>query len=524
MKTLRILYHIARADFLERVRQYSFLVMLGLVLWIGYLSASGTIRMRIPPDHIGIVNSAWVGGTMTITVSLLLGWVGFYIVKGSVNRDYITGVGQIMATTPLNRPLYMLGKWLSNFAVLGITILILLFAGILMNLFSGVAGFSLTALAAPLVIIAIPSVAMIAAFAILFESVRWLRGGLGNIIYFFFFLFILILTTEMRIGSPDHTINPYIDYSGWQIVGDSVSRAAQAVYPDSAGGFTFSITPLESPQLFVWNGVEWTAGIILSRVIFLGAAAGIAMLSALLFDRFNPSIALPVRRRGARKPSAAPGMSEPAPLPAGVLTPLGGSFQRAPFLRVLAAELKLFLKGRSWWWYAVAAVLVVAQLTAQIETARTFLIIAWIWPILILSKMGCREIHFDTRQIVFSSPRPVENQLPAMWLSALIVLALLGSGALVRFIQAGDTFSMFGWMTGLLFIPSLALASGIVTGSSKVFEALYVLWMYLLTQQIAPVDFLGINPGSPLHFYALLAVLLVAVSVFARHRQLRTSY
>ena len=31
MSNLRVLYHLARADFLERTRRYSFLIMLGLV-------------------------------------------------------------------------------------------------------------------------------------------------------------------------------------------------------------------------------------------------------------------------------------------------------------------------------------------------------------------------------------------------------------------------------------------------------------------------------------------------------------
>src|SRR5512139_141430 len=108
MKTLRILYHLARADFLERVRRYSFLLMLGLVVWIGYLSASGQFRISVSPDYIGVLNSAWIGATMTLTVTFTLAWLGFYLVKGSVSRDYVTGVGQIMATTPLSRPVYML--------------------------------------------------------------------------------------------------------------------------------------------------------------------------------------------------------------------------------------------------------------------------------------------------------------------------------------------------------------------------------------------------------------------------------
>ena len=96
---------------------------------------------------------------MTLAVTLFLGWFGFYLVKGSVARDYETGVGQIMATTPLSRPLYLLGKWLSNFAVLGITVLILLLEGIVMNLFAAAQDFDLAALAAPLVFIALPCMA-----------------------------------------------------------------------------------------------------------------------------------------------------------------------------------------------------------------------------------------------------------------------------------------------------------------------------------------------------------------------------
>jgi hypothetical protein len=62
---------------------------------------------------------------MSIIAAFFIGWFGFYLVKGSVARDRETGVGQIMATTPLTRPLYTLGKWISNFAVLMLMVVIL---------------------------------------------------------------------------------------------------------------------------------------------------------------------------------------------------------------------------------------------------------------------------------------------------------------------------------------------------------------------------------------------------------------
>jgi len=117
MSTARIIYHLARADFLERVRRYSFLVMLGLVVFLGYQTAIGNMALELG-QYRGEYNSAWVGAMMSLIATFFLGWFGFYLVKGSVARDRETGVGQIMATTPLTRPLYLLGKWLSNFAVL----------------------------------------------------------------------------------------------------------------------------------------------------------------------------------------------------------------------------------------------------------------------------------------------------------------------------------------------------------------------------------------------------------------------
>lgn len=525
MNTLRVLYHLARADFLERIRRYSFLLMLGLVVWIGYLSASGQFPMWVGTNYVGITNSAWAGGIMTVTVTTTLSFVGFYIVKGSVNRDYITGVGQIMATTPLSRPLYMLGKWLSNFAVLGITILILMVEGIVMTLLAGTARFDLAALAAPLVFIALPCMGLVAAFAVLFESISWLRGGLGNVVYFFVFMAIVgsgsMNSAMSALGMPT-AVNPYIDLTGYQVVGESITRAAKAAYPEATGSLSFmgGVSVLD-PKYFTWNGITWTADILLSRLVFLAIAVGLVVLSAIFFDRFNPSRLLLIKRMKTEsnipKPVTA---SEAIAVSNAHLTPLTDNRPRFRFDALLLAELKLFLKGQRWWWYGIAAGLVIAQVVTPLEVTRYLLLAAWIWPILILSGLGCRENRFDTRQIVFSAPHPIANQLPAAWLSAFVVTAALGSGALIKFILTGETVSVLGWLTGVVFIPSLALALGTLTGSGKTFEAVYVVWMYAIYQRVSALDFMGITPDSPWYIYVPLALVLLAAAALARQRQL----
>ena len=526
MNILRIVYHLARADLLERVRRYSFLLMLGLVVWIGYLSASGQFPMWVTPDYVGITNSAWAGGIMTVTVTTTLSFMGFYLVKGSVNRDYITGVGQIMATTPLNRLSYLLGKWLSNFAVLGIAILILMIEGIVMTLLAGARGFDLWALAAPLVFIALPCMGLVAALAVLFESISWLRGGLGNVVYFFVFLAMIssgsVNMIMSALGTPI-SVNPYIDMTGYQIIGESITRAAKAAYPEVTGLFSFvGGVSVPDPKYFTWNGLTWTGDILLSRLVFLATAVGLVVASGLFFDRFNPSRLLLIKRTKAESdiPKLATA-SEAIPVSKVHLTPLTDNRSRFRFSALFPAELKLFLKGQRWWWYVIAAGLVVVQLLTPLEVTRKLLLAAWLWHILILSGLGCRENRFDTRQIVFAAPHPIANQLPAAWLSAFVVTAVLGSGALIKFILLGETIGVLGWLTGTVFIPSLALVLGILTGSGKAFEAVYVVWMYAIYQRVSALDFAGLNPDSPFYIYALMALGLFALALFIRQRQLK---
>jgi ABC-type transport system involved in multi-copper enzyme maturation permease subunit len=519
VKTTRIIYHLARADFFERTRRYSFLVMLGLVLWIGYITASGQFAISVGPNYVGAINSAWVGVSMALSAVFILGLVGFYIVKGSVARDYTTGVGQIMATTPMSRLLYMAGKWLSNFAVLGITILILVLAGIVMALWFGDGGLNLAALVAPLLLISLPYLGLVAALAVLFESVAWLRGGLGNILYAIFWLTLISVTTVPALLTGS-TLSPYADITGIQIITDSVTGAARAAYSD-AGLMSFGAgLVMANPQSFPYNGIQWAGDILLSRLLLLLLAVGLVMVAAALFDRFDPARLPPVKRRAAT-PEPAPAVAvEPVPAAPVRLTPLSGAQTRFRFAALLVGELKLFVKGQRWWWYAVAAGLVVWQLSRPAGEQIYPLILAWVWPALILSGLGCREKRFDTRQIVFSAPRPL-SQLPAGWLSAVLVMALLGSGSLLRFVLAGEFVAVLGWLTAIVFVPSLALALGTLTGSGKVFEALYVLWMYGLIQQMAAIDFAGLVPDSRFYWYVAAAIGLLAVAGLVRGRQLR---
>jgi len=179
--SIRAIYHIARADFLERVRRYSFLVTLLFAVYLGYAAATGKIALRLG-DYRGIYTSAWIGANMAMVASFFLSLVGFYVVKNAIERDRATRVGEILAATPLTRAVYLLGKWLSNSTVLSVQVGVLALASVVMQfVVAEDPHVDLWALISPFLLLALPAVVVTGALAVLFVSVPVLRGGVGNV-------------------------------------------------------------------------------------------------------------------------------------------------------------------------------------------------------------------------------------------------------------------------------------------------------------------------------------------------------
>ena len=516
MNAARTVYHIARADFLERVRRYSFLVMLGAVVFLGYQAAIGNINVQLG-NYRGEFNSAWLGSMMAIVGSFFLGWFGFYLVKGSVARDRETGVGQIIATTPLTRPLYMFGKWVSNFSVLIGMVIILAIVSITIQLFAGESKeFDFFALLTPFIFIALPMLALTAALALLFESIGFLQDGFGNLVYFVLFGF--IISVAVTAGKD----NPELDPVGFDLLQQSMGEAAKSAFPDYGGEFVLGNTDTPITGVFHWSGVDWTFDIALNRLLFLGAAFVLALVSSVFFDRFDAA----PRHPGRTKASA----SRLAPEPVAItraraeirLTPLNVRHKGFAFSQVVLMELKLLIKGKRWWWFAVAAGLIGAAFLLPVETVRAFILpITWLWPVLIWSALGNREVRYNTHQMVFSSAAPLRRQLPAAWLAGFIVTVLTGSGAAIRLFSVGDIPGLVAWLSGALFIPSLALALGIWSSSSKLFEVLHVFLWYLVINGVTAVDYPGANSDGNVGFFLTLSMALIALSFIGRARQIQ---
>jgi hypothetical protein len=554
MNTWYILFHLIRADFLERVRRYSFLITLGMTILVGFTFlppydaryATGFLFCLMPPlEHRcmmyarGVYNSAWIGTVVAFMVMNFLSLIGFYLIKNAIQRDRDTGVGQIMAATPLSKSLYIFGKWFSNFVVLVLMVAALAVSALIMQLWRGEEMYiDLPALLTPFLLMALPVITVTAALAILFEVIPWLQGGMGNIAYFF--LWIMMLTT-----SPGQNL------LGYTSLYPTIERDFQAIFPEYRVFSSTGINPVKGELILIhWGGIHWTSNLIVERLAWIGVAAGI-VLAAVFFIRlldlernllhhteipatqryltqlrelynhfFLQKVTSPFTRTSDR----------PAFYPDKVLSPISSTLpSHCYFGRVVLGELHLMLKGQPWWWWMIGLGMLAISWVMQGRSAHTEQVfpLIGIWPILVWSFMGLRESRYQMQQLIFSAAHSLRRQFSAVWLAGLCVSIATWSCVAFHHLIYGNWGGLLMWGAGVLFIPSLALALGTWSGSSKPFEVIYtVLWYCGPVSGLSAPDFMSItnasNPTGKFLVYLGCVLVLLGLAILGRRQQLRT--
>ncbi len=179
-------------------------------------------------------------------------------------------------------------------------------------------------------------------------------------------------------------------------------------------------------------------------------------------------------------------------------------------------------KSVSRWWYAVAIALAVGGFFVRSPGARgQLLLLAWIWPVLIWSPMGCRERYEGTSQLIFSASSALRLQLPAQWCAGFIVTLLTGSGVLLSMVLTQDIAKLAAWVAAAMFIPSFALALGATTGTRKAFEILYVSLCYVgPLNGVVALDFMGVGSSPNASVWLVLALMCAGIAFVARWRGL----
>jgi len=514
-------------DFRERTRRYSFLWTLIGTTFFGYLVITGQYTM-VFNGFQPVINSAWVGTMMAMFCAILLTIVGFYLISNTIKRDIREGVGQILAATPVSNQMYLLAKVVSNFLVLVACTSILIVTAVVMQLHSSISGdFSLTDLLTPFLVITLPTLALVAGLAVVFESSRWLRGTFGNVLY--------LLVFEALIVSTLVADRPLLDLIGSHRFITSVEQVILVAHPGAEIGVqvgfinVFEDMVQASAVVFNWPGIDWSLEMFCPRLGYVGVGLVLVIVASLHFNRFDPAL---VRLRGRKRKTKSTSTIEIQPERK---LPVIGFHQIVPAVsdfsmyRMVVAELQVMLKGYHWIWYSVVIGLSIAQLAAPFEIVQRFLLpAALIWPLPIWSAMGTRNKQHNTEALLCSSEHPLKRQLTACWLGGLVITLLAVASTVLRFITMDQMAQAGALLTGAVFVPTAALALGTLTGTRKFFEVSYLLiWYVGLVDRLWGLDFIGatdrgLSQGVPWVFLAVTCIML-AVAVLTERARLQIS-
>lgn len=520
---------LAVADFRERTRRPGYLVTLAAAVALGYLAlppASSLYVMMNAGGYRGIYNSAYTGTVTAMAGGLWLMFGGFYVVRGTIARDQRTRVGQVLAATPLRTAGYLAGKFCSNLMVLASMACVLAATAVALQLARGETGtVDPGALLMPFALLTIPVLAVTAAAAVLFDAVPVLRGGLGNVGWFFVWMIVAIAGDGVPLG-------------GMSAVQASMRAAMAARHLPVAGEFSLGFTQVSRPlRTFDWGGLSPSGGFVAARLAVICVAAFLAVVPAIWFGRFDP--ARTAGRPGTKGSQGGPFGEEEAVLTADqaarlprapVYRPLAPASAR-PVLavwRLLAGEARILLQGiPGWWWLAAAAInaasLAVPAGLVRPAGASTALLLsaAWIWPALIWSRLGTQR-HENGLDTLLSAYPGARQQVAAEWAAGVILTAVTGLGPLLRMAAAADGPRVAAWAAAVAFIPTLALMLGTVSRTHRMFQALYVILWYAAVNQVRPADYMGTvlvngRPAGPSPLvWAGIAVAMLAVVVAVR--------
>lgn len=495
-----------KSNLIKQLRSYQFFIIIAIGIAIAFIcvpAPTADYEIFLLGGVRGIYNSAYLGA-MASAVSVIILWLpGFYMLRSQISEDKRLKIGQIIASKPMSKLRYVSGKALSNFVILTVMELVFIVAMTTMQFIRGESmTLNIIGYLSPFFVITVPYLAVLAALTVFFDVIPFLKGVFGNIVIFL----VWVTVSAVSLEAPDV---PVLDLFGIdKIMGELMNSAViqfPQINPNSYGiGFNTAIGILPT---FEWDGFVWDSGYILTRFIWIGIAAVLVILSAIIFGRFRGSekIRLPIIPR-----RSSPCLESPqtkgfeTAFNIAVVQKING----INIPRLVKGELKIMSAGQPLWWYAAVIAGIGFSATATLNDGYKWYCVFMLLMIPVWSQLGCRERYHFTRELV-SYRCPMRYKWIASWISGVLLTWVVSAGFLFRFISLGEWSHCSAWLIGTLFIPSLALTLGTLSENRKLFEGIFIAWFYFGSIQNVPgCDFLGIQENNSI-FYLVATLILI---------------
>jgi hypothetical protein len=498
-----------------RLRRLSTLVALFAVIVLSWQIIvdpnHGTAILAIKNARVLYTSSA-LAISSAMLASPLFALLGFYLVRGRIGEDLRSGVGSVIAATPVGNGRFLLARWLGGVAYLGALLLAMLCSIMLLHLVRGDGPLQPAVYLLSYCAVLLPMVFFGVGMAILFDSIPFMMGKLGDVAYFFIWVWQLSLLSKLEGlsgGMPGSWL--LIDFSG-MVSGVMTLQEHWHSNHLSIGSHNFDpkLTPITLPVML------WSA-----KLLWLRAASALLALlpllpAAWLFHRYSPDKVKASHASTRRSPLQV--LNQWLRPLARRVQPLFALAARLPGpVGQIVAEVALTLANSPASVLVLALSLIASLFTPSAALPGLLVPILAFWGVLI-SDISSRDhsanLEAMTSTVVGTAAGGMAGRF---WhkLAATGVCGLLFMGLIVLRLALAQPFYAAALLSGIFVLSVLATVLGYLSRTARTFLSLFLFWVYvaLNAHDIAVIDLVGFNHainGLALGKHLLLGVLALA--------------
>lgn len=505
---------IVKADVLIRFRRLSTLVVFLLLNLLAYLSvpdpATGNALLVVGDGRRALYNSAAIGMATAMLATIFIGLVGFYVISNAIGRDVSSRCGFVVASTTMRASEYLLAKCLGNVVFLVTFTAGFMFSSMGMLIVRNEAALEPWLFVRQYLLLVPPTIVLVAVLAIVFESVPFLAGRIGDVLYFFLWLACLSLT-GLIVAGRDPGPARYLDFAGFGFVASQLLPGMREANLSIGGSFD------PTKPLFVFDGLILDRVWLLPRIGSLLIPLPLLLIAIRSFHRFDPALLRGAVDRG-RKGWMARINSALKPI-GRVLPGVGRSFFPPSLVAAAMTDVRMTVAAYPVILLPALGLAIATAATPASEFMRGVPPIAFAIVSAAIADMSCRDRRAGTLGLIHSVPR---LQASFVWWKLLaatgVAMVLLGV-PLVR-IVVGHPGSVVAFVIGVFLVVAAGTSLGVISETPKTFTVVFLTFWYIVTNDSGAspeLDFAGFygrsTPRIAVTYAGIAAVFLIAAQV-----------
>lgn len=492
------IWSVAKADFKERTRRFSFLVLCVLSIFAAFLFVpdpdAEMTSIAVDVQYFSqAANWTWIPMASALCTGVLLPVTGFFYLRNALCLDRKTGVADLIDTSPVGRIRYLFGKYLSNLLILLCMLLVVSLTSFCMTILQ-FPGMEISAVHCfSYFLCVIPGIFLCAALALAAEAVPLFQGRIGvwmaGIVYFTAYVGCLGSLFDDSQG----IIVRLFDMTGVLWLKDSIDQSVCSITGKAAQVALFvyedgMVNNQSLPELF-FVPLSFSADRLSEKTGMIVAGIGLCIAASFFMQRYeNTGKSRIISEKGHKKTNGH---------------------------GVFMTEFLLTCRSCSVVWLMVMILLWLSMFFADLETAQGILwIVSTAWSCILFSEYGCREKKYHLNTLLPTVFRAYSYQLLIRFMVGGSVSLLVSVPVILRTAFTGEFSEALAGIVFAFFVPALAIFLGQISGTERLFEIIFLMICYVMLNTASFIRLDTIS-GKAILYDVMMAVLTFFMLLFS---------